>query len=169
MCAEWLARGETADDVPLVREIVLAAFETAEEADLVDALRQDEAWIDGLSWVAVNADGRVGGHALLTRCHLGKTPALCLAPVSVSPEFQKTGAGSAVIRSGLAAAKALGERFVTVLGHPDYYPRFGFVRASTAGIKLSIEVPDEAMMAMSLDGTPLPSGIVRYAKPFGIS
>jgi predicted N-acetyltransferase YhbS len=86
----------------------------------------------------------------------------------VSPGLQRTGAGSAAIRAGLAAAKEMGERFVTVLGHPDYYPRFGFGRASAAGIKLSIEVRDEAMMAMSLDGSPLPGGTVRYAKPFGI-
>jgi putative acetyltransferase len=164
----WMSRVETQADVPAVRAIVLAAFETPLEADLVDALREDPAWIDGLSWVAGTPGGEVGGYALLTRCHIGDTPALCLAPVAVSPGLQRTGAGSAAIRAGLAAAKEMGERFVTVLGHPDYYPRFGFGRASAAGIKLSIEVRDEAMMAMSLDGSPLPSGTVRYAKPFGI-
>ena len=164
----WTTRAETEADIPVVREIVLAAFDQPDEADLVDALRQDEAWIDGLSWVAVDEAGDVGGHTLLTRCHIGETPALCLAPVAVFPKYQKTGAGSAVIRNALAAATGMGERYVTVLGHPAYYPKFGFVRASAAGIRLSIEVPDEAMMAMSLDGSPLPSGIVRYAKPFGI-
>lgn len=168
MCAEWVTRVEAEADIPVVREIVLAAFERADEADLVDALRQDEAWIDGLSWVAAGAGGEVVGHTLLTRCHIGQTPALCLAPVAVMPEHQKTGAGSAVIRGALAAAKDMGERYVTVLGHPAYYPKFGFVRASTAGIRLSVQVPDEAMMAMSLDGSPLPGGIVRYAGPFGI-
>jgi putative acetyltransferase len=63
----------------------------------------------------------------------------------------------------------MGESFVIVLGHPDYYPRFGFRRASLAGIRLSIEVPDEALMALSLDPErALPRGTVRYAAPFGI-
>ena len=62
----------------------------------------------------------------------------------------------------------MGERFVVVLGHPAYYPRFGFGRASTHGISLSVEVPDDALMALSLDGSALPAGRVRYAAPFGI-
>lgn len=106
---------------------------------------------------------------MLTRCHIGDTPALCPAPVAVLPEYQKTGAGSAAIRAALRAAKDMGERYVTVLGHPAYYPRFGFTGASAHGIRLSIEVPDEAMMALTLDEAhPLPGGTVRYAAPFGI-
>ncbi|MBT2506052.1 N-acetyltransferase [Streptomyces sp. ISL-98] len=165
----WNTRAETSADVSAVREIVLAAFETALEADLVDALRTDSSWIDGLSIVATDQDGKLVGHALLTRCHIDDTPALCLAPVSVLPEYQRTGAGSAAIRTALQAAKDMGEHFVTVLGHPAYYPRFGFTRASAHGIGLTVDVPDEAMMALALDaGHPLPSGTVRYAAPFGI-
>ncbi|PSJ29000.1 GNAT family N-acetyltransferase [Streptosporangium nondiastaticum] len=165
----WITRAETGADIPAVREINLAAFETPLEADLVDALRTDPSWIDGLSVVSTGEDGKPVGHALLTRCHIGDTPALCLAPVAVLPECQHGGAGSAAIRAALAAAEDMGERYVTVLGHPAYYPRFGFGRASAHGIGLTIDVPDEAMMAMSLDGThPLPSGTVRYAAPFGI-
>ncbi len=90
-------------------------------------------------------------------------------PVAVRPEYQRTGAGAAAIRASLQAAKELGEHFVTGLGHPTYYPRFGFTRASQHGIGLSIDVPDEAMMALSLDADhPLPSGTVHYAAPFGI-
>ncbi|MFE5773464.1 GNAT family N-acetyltransferase [Streptomyces sp. NPDC056485] len=167
--SNWTTRAETRADVPAVRAVNLAAFETPLEADLVDALRADSAWIDGLSIVSVDGDDRPVGHALLTRCHIGDTRALCLAPVAVLPEYQKTGAGSAAIRAALRAAEDMGERYVTVLGHPAYYPRFGFTRASTHGIRLSIEVPDEAMMALALDGAhPLPSGTVRYAAPFGI-
>lgn len=84
------------------------------------------------------------------------------------PGFQRTGAGSAAITAGLEAARSMRENIVVVLGHPTYYPRFGFGRASAHGITLSIEVPDEALMAMSLDGGPLPGGRVRYAAPFGI-
>ncbi|MET9415765.1 N-acetyltransferase [Streptomyces klenkii] len=165
----WITRAETGADIPAIREIVLAAFETPLEADLVDALRNDPAWIDGLSVVSTGEDGKPVGHALLTRCHIGDTPALCLAPVAVLPEYQRSGAGSAAIRAALAAAGDMGERFVVVLGHPAYYPRFGFGRASAHGIGLTIDVRDEAVMAMSLDEThPLPSGTVRYAAPFGI-
>lgn len=165
----WTTRRETPEDIDAVRDINLAAFETPGEADLVDALRADSSWIDGLSLVVTDEDGQVVGHTLLTRCHIGDTPALCLAPVAVRPEYQKLGVGSAVIRAALKAAKDMGEHYVTVLGHPAYYPRFGFTRASTHGIGLTIDVPDEAMMAMPLDAShPLPKGTVHYAAPFGI-
>ncbi|ADI08060.1 acetyltransferase [Streptomyces bingchenggensis BCW-1] len=166
---QWITRAETEADIQAVRGIVLAAFDTPYEADLVDALRADVSWIEGLSVVSTGANGTPVGHALLTRCHIGDTPALCLAPVSVLPEHQKTGAGSAVIRAALSAAKGLGEYYVTVLGHPAYYPRFGFGRASAHGIGVTLDVPDEAMMALTLDKThPLPNGTVRYAAPFGV-
>ncbi|GAA2995194.1 hypothetical protein GCM10010519_30390 [Streptomyces lactacystinicus] len=85
------------------------------------------------------------------------------------PAYRRTGAGSAAVRAALDAARGLGERHVVVLGHPDYYPRFGFTRAGAHGIGLTIDVPDEALMALSLDADhPLPAGTVRYAAPFGI-
>lgn len=164
----WSTRPETPADVAAVREIELSAFDTAAEADLVDALRADPAWIPGLSLLAVHADGTPVGHALLTRCHVGDVAALCLAPCAVRPAFQRSGAGSAAVTAALDAARDRGERTVVVLGHPAYYPRFGFGRASAHGISLAVEVPDEALMALSLDGGPLPAGRVRYAAPFGI-
>ncbi|MEV7284355.1 N-acetyltransferase [Streptomyces sp. NPDC093252] len=165
----WTTRPETPDDIPVIRDVVRAAFGRAEEAELVDALRADPSWIDGLSLVSTDADGRVVGHALLTRCHIGEIPALCLAPCSVLPEYQRGGAGSAAIRAALRAAAERGERFVTVLGHPEYYPRFGFTRASAHGIGITLDVPDEALMALSLvPGDALPGGTIRYAAPFGI-
>ncbi|KOX13373.1 GNAT family N-acetyltransferase [Nocardiopsis sp. NRRL B-16309] len=169
MSPTWTTRAETAADAAAVRDLTLAAFDTPLEADLVDALRRDPAWIDGLSLVAEDGDGRVVAHALLTRCHVDGVPALCLGPCSVRPEHQGRGAGSAVIRAALAAAAGRGERFVVVLGHPPYYPRFGFSRASAHGIRVGFEVPDEALMALALDPAhPLPSGTVRYAPPFGV-
>lgn len=166
--SNWITRAETDADIPAIRTINLAAFETAEEADLVDALRADAAWIDGLSVISARPDGPPTGYALLTRCHVDDTPALCLGPCAVLPEYHGTGAGSAAIRAALAAAEQMGEQFVVVLGHPTYYPRFGFSRASQYGIRLSIDVPDDALMALSLDSDQLPSGTVRYAAPFGI-
>ncbi|MYS74659.1 GNAT family N-acetyltransferase, partial [Streptomyces sp. SID5926] len=77
--SSWNTRAETGADVPVIRDIVRAAFPTAEEAALVDALRADAgAWIEGLSLVAVDGTDRPVGHALLTRCHIGDSPALCL-------------------------------------------------------------------------------------------
>jgi putative acetyltransferase len=165
----WITRTETPADVPTVHDLHRAAFPTSEEAELVDALRQDPAWIDGLSMVTTTAEGTVVGHVLLTRCHIDEVPALCLAPCAVLPAHQRTGAGSAAIHAVLRAARERGEAFVVVLGHAQYYPRFGFERASMHGIRLSIEVPDEALMALSLDpDRALPPGTVRYAEPFGI-
>ncbi|WP_171167838.1 GNAT family N-acetyltransferase [Streptomyces sp. I05A-00742] len=164
----WTTRPETDADVAAVRAIELAAFETPLEADLVDALRADPAWIPGLSVVALTPDGTPVGHALLTRCHIGEEPALCLAPVAVLPAYQRTGAGTAAVRAVLEAARARGEHAVTVLGHPEYYPKFGFGRASAHGIRAPFEVPDEAMMVLGLTDRPLPAGTIRYAAPFGL-
>ncbi|MFJ6563158.1 GNAT family N-acetyltransferase [Streptomyces sp. NPDC091412] len=164
----WITRGETSADIAAVRDINLAAFPTPAEAGLVDALRADPtAWIEGLSLVAADEAGRPVGHALLTRCHIDTTPALCLAPCAVRPEHQRTGAGTAAISAALTAARSLGEHHVVVLGHPAYYPRFGFTRASDHGIGLTIDVPDDALMALSLDADhPLPSGTVHYRAPY---
>ncbi|GAA1482118.1 N-acetyltransferase [Gordonia sinesedis] len=161
--------GRLLPDIEQVRTINEAAFDTGDEADLVDALRRDRAWIDGLSMLSIDPNtGRPVGYALLTRCHVGRTPALALAPCAVLPEFQRRGAGYAAIEAVLNAARNVGERWVIVLGHPDYYPRFGFTRASAAGIRLSIDVPDDALMVLALNGGDPPSGIVRYAPPFDI-
>ncbi|MFI1281755.1 GNAT family N-acetyltransferase [Streptomyces sp. NPDC020858] len=165
----WPARPETAADEAAVREVNLAAFDTPLEADLVDALRADGSWLPGLSYVAEAPDGSVAAHALLTRCEVDGIPALALAPVAADPALQGSGAGSSVVRALLAAAKERGESLVLVLGHPAYYPRFGFVPASRFGIRAPFDVPDEAMMALVLDDSvPVPAGTIAYPAPFGV-
>ena len=166
----WTTRVEAPSDVPAVRRINLAAFPTAEEADLVDALRADpDAWLPGLSLLAEAPDGTPVGHALLTRCRVGGAPALALAPVAVLPEHQRTGAGSAAVRAALAAAGERDENLVVVLGHPDYYPRFGFRRASRLGVGVAFDVPDEALMALALrPELPVPTGTIAYPAAFGV-
>ncbi|NDU77344.1 GNAT family N-acetyltransferase [Actinomadura sp. DSM 109109] len=169
----WTARPEAAGEEGAVRAVVRAAFPTAGEADLVDALRGDAAWVPGLSMVVEDELGRVAGYALATRCAVGGAAALALAPVAVLPRAQRRGAGGAAVRAVLEAAAvraaAGAERLVVVLGHPEYYPRFGFVRASLLGVGVAFAVPDEALMALALDGPgPVPSGTVRYPAPFGV-
>jgi putative acetyltransferase len=169
MTPAWVTRPETADDVSAIREIHIAAFPTTEEAELVEALRASDAWIEGLSIVTEDAEVTVVGHALLTRCHVGEAPALALAPCAVLPRVQRTGAGSAAIRACLDAARTKGENLVLVLGHPEYYPRFGFIPASAFGIRAGFEVPDEAMMALALAApAEIPRGTIAYPAPFGI-
>ncbi|HWU05834.1 MAG TPA: N-acetyltransferase, partial [Streptomyces sp.] len=91
------------------------------------------------------------------------------APVSTAPGHQRRGAGRAVVRAVLDAARLRGEPLVLVLGHPEYYPAFGFVPASRFGIRPGFEVPDEAMMALVLDGSvPVPTGTIRYPAAFGV-
>ncbi|MFD7444946.1 GNAT family N-acetyltransferase [Streptomyces sp. NPDC059909] len=166
----WRTRPERAADIAAVHAVNTAAFPTEEEADLVDALREDAAaWLPGLSYVAEAPDGSVAAYALLTRCRVGDAPALALAPCATVPEHQRQGAGSAVIRAVLDAARVRGERLVLVLGHPEYYPRFGFTPASRLGIAPGFEVPDEAMMALVLDGsTAVPQGTITYPGAFGV-
>ncbi|WP_328659979.1 bifunctional class I SAM-dependent methyltransferase/N-acetyltransferase [Streptomyces sp. NBC_00334] len=166
----WTVSSETTEDIPAIRDILLAAFPTTLEADIVDALRADpKAWIDGLSMVTATSDGTATGYALLTRCHVDGVPALALAPCAVLPAAQRTGAGSAAIRAALDAARAMGENLVLVLGHAEYYPRFGFTPASRFGIRAPFEVPDEAMMAMALDDTrTVPGGTIQYPAAFGV-
>ncbi|MFG3497473.1 GNAT family N-acetyltransferase [Streptomyces sp. NPDC047928] len=166
----WRTRPETGADRAAVRAVNAAAFPTGAEADLVDALREDPAaWLTGLSYVAEAPGGRVVAHALITRCRVGEAPAAALAPVAVDPAYQRRGAGQAVVRAVLEAARRGGEALVLVLGHPEYYPMFGFVPASRYGIMASFAVPDEAMMALVLGGSaPVPAGTIHYPPAFGV-
>ncbi|MEJ2869821.1 N-acetyltransferase [Actinomycetospora sp. OC33-EN08] len=165
----WSTRAERPGDEPAIRAVIEKAFPTPAEADLVDSLRADpDAWVD-LSFVTTSPDGELAGHALLTRCHINGGPALALAPCAVLPEHQGRGAGSAAIRAALDAARDRGENLVVVLGHADYYPRFGFTKASTHGVRAPFDVSDEAFLALALDpGRPTPSGTVTYPRAFGV-
>ncbi|WFP16417.1 GNAT family N-acetyltransferase [Citricoccus muralis] len=169
----WSTRAErpgTVQDQEAVRAINVAAFPTSTEAELVDALRTDPGtWIEGLSMLSLVDDGTPVGHALLTRCMVGGQPALALAPCAVDPAYQRQGAGAAAIRAVLDAARDRGENLVVVLGHPDYYPRFDFTRASRLGVTAPFEVPDEAFMALAMHPTqPTPRGEIRYPEAFGV-
>lgn len=169
--AAWRTRAERPDDAAALRDLLAAAFPTPEEADLVEALRADgEAWIEGLSWIAhADGDPRPVAQVLLTRAHVGGEPVLALAPCATLPAQQRRGAGSAAIRAALAAAREQGENLVVVLGHGEYYPRFGFTPASGFGVTAPFDVPDEAFLALALDPErPTPRGQIAYPPAFGV-
>jgi predicted N-acetyltransferase YhbS len=156
-----------------VRAVLLDAFPQPDEANLVDALRRGAAFLPGLSWVAQAGD-TVVGQVLFTRLHVRgseRKPGLALAPMAIAKPFQRLGIGGQLMRAGLSAAREQGEPFVVVLGHADYYPRFGFARASSFGIRAPMEVPDANLMALELrpGGLAGVSGIVEWAPEFGIS
>ena len=164
-------RIESKSDHRAIWKINKEAFGQEEEANLVDALRNDPAFIPELSLVA-EIDGKVVGHILFSRISIvdGKTehPSLALAPMSVLPDFQKQGIGSALIRTGLDTSRQMGFSSVVVLGHKDYYPRFGFEPASRWGIRAPFDVPGDVFMAIELSENSLNgvSGTVQYAAPF---
>ncbi len=153
-----LIRAETAADLAAIRAVNVAAFPTSAEADLVERIRASDAFIPELSLVAEldpDAEGRPGpivGHLLLSRVAIAglDEPILALAPMAVMPDHQRRGIGSALVRAGLDAAESREEPLVVVLGHPWFYPRFGFKRASRYGLFPSEAWPDAAFMAKPL-------------------
>lgn len=163
-----LIRPETENDRAATYRLNVSAFERSDEADLVDALRAQAAPIVSL----VAQDGAaIIGHIMFSPVSLEDNPALNvmgLAPMAVAPEQQRQGIGSALVRAGLDRCKKLGVLALVVLGHADYYPRFGFEPASRFGLHCEYDAPDEAFMAMELRPGALEgvTGIVRYHAAF---
>ncbi|RKR63916.1 putative N-acetyltransferase YhbS [Yokenella regensburgei] len=157
---------ENIEDILQVEHVITEAFGSREEADLVSALRDDSGWIPALSLVAKDEKGNIVGHALCTRSSIGTHPSLTLAPVAVLPEHQGKGIGCDLIKACIDIGRKMGEKTMTVLGHPGYYPRFGFEQASIYGVTCSLSAgPDEAKMIMALDETPIPGGEMGFCKP----
>lgn len=161
-------RAEGARDHAAVRALHLTAFPSPAEADLVDALRARARPIVSL---VAEAEGSIAGHILFSPVSLAGHGALAimgLAPMAVAPALQRTGIGSALVRAGLAACRAIGTRAVVVLGHPAYYPRFGFARADRFGLACEYDAPPEAFMAIELTPGYLrgAAGTIRYHDAF---
>ncbi len=184
-------REEIPEDIEAIRKVNLEAFGRAAEADIVDRLR--DSCEDLLSLVAIH-EGDVAGHILfspaaidgdvvgLTRIRTrngdhpwlstaekdGGVVGMGLGPVAVLPDLQRQGIGSLLVRAGIDALRKRSCPFIILLGHPEYYPRFGFERASLYGIRSQLEVPDDAFMILVLDRPAMAkaSGVARYRSEF---
>ncbi|MDO3705588.1 N-acetyltransferase [Micromonospora sp. C28SCA-DRY-2] len=168
-------RPEDPADIGPIHRVLAAAFArpdvaTPPEVELVDELRDSDAWVPELAMVA-EYGGEVVGYALLTRVRVRSdehtAPALALGPVAVAPHRQRIGLGTAVVQAALDAATELGERLVVVLGAPAYYRRFGFVRGDRMGLTSPWSGLGEPWQALVLppstsgDGPP-PTGEVLF-------
>jgi len=165
-----VVREENHDDADAIRVVNEAAFGQPDEAALVDRLR---AGGDIVVSLVAQVAGSVVGHVLLSQAAVvddgARVPCLALAPVAVTPNLWRRGIGSQLIGEALRIAQSRGHRLVVVLGHPKYYPRFGFAPASAMGIRCPYEAPDEAWMVLTLQSGSLEgvAGVVEYATAFG--
>ena len=155
MASQADVRPESTDEQTVVRDVVRRAFGDEDRVpDLVDALRDSWAWVDGLSLVAV-VDDEVVGHVLLTRALLDAphrlVDVLVLSPLSVAPEHQRQGVGAALVRAAAEHAEAHGSPLLFLEGDPAYYRRRGFEAAGTLDFRRpSTRIPEEAFQVMRL-------------------
>lgn len=175
---KFTIRQEIEADYLITEQVIKKAFETAEMTDhnehhLVARLRKSDAFIPPFSLVATHsATNEILGHILLTKISIQDEnqnhDSLALAPVSVLPEYQQNGIGQGLIKAAIEAAKNAGHQSVIVLGHPAYYPKFGFKPSTHWNIKTPFEVPEEALMALELQDGALKdvSGIIVYSQAF---
>lgn len=162
-------RAERPEDAAAVRRVNELAFGRAEEAALVDALRA--AADPHVSLVATDGD-EIVGHIFFSPVSLEPEgqpfAAMGLAPMAVLPGHQRRGVGSELVRAGLGECRRAGRNVVVVLGHPEYYPRFGFRPAGGAGLRCEYPVPDDTFMVVELEPGALAGrrGLVKYHPAF---
>jgi predicted N-acetyltransferase YhbS len=164
-------RPERKNDYGEIKKITDLAFGQVNEGIIIENLRDNPDYIAKLSLVAI-IDNKIVGHILFFPVAItndwGKNITLSLGPMAVHPDFQKKGIGSKLINEGFKIARKLGYQSSIVVGHPSYYPRFGFKPARNWYIRLSFDVPDEAFMAIELTPNALKkcSGMIEYPKEF---
>jgi putative acetyltransferase len=160
-------RVERSRDQEAVFEVNAQAFETPAEAKLVDALRPAVKPL--ISLVAVHKKETVVGHILFTPVRVGAAgKAMALGPMAVRPDFQRKGIGSRLVRAGLDACRHRGHGVVFVLGHADFYPRFGFQPAASLGFRYGSSELDRYFMVAELTSKALKglAGSVKYHPEF---
>jgi putative acetyltransferase len=160
-----MIREERPSDRDAIFAVNARAFETDAEARLVDILRERNAVVVSL---VAEIDGAVAGHILFSPVTVGDGAFVALAPMSVLPEHQRSGVGSALVRAGIAACRARGDAAIFVLGHAEYYPRFGFVPAGPKGLHYQSEEFDPHFFVLelrpgALDGV---QGLVEFHAAF---
>jgi putative acetyltransferase len=166
VCVSIEIREERADDIAAVRDLNRRAFGQDQESNIVDALRANGAAL--LSLVATVND-RVVGHIMYSPVSVaGKVTGAALGPMAVLREHQRQGIGSKLIEAGNRKLKDAGCPFIIVVGHADYYPRFGFKPASEHGIKCEWDVPDDLFMLLVLNEPKMEgvSGLAKYRHEF---
>ena len=158
-------RKERPDDIPVIRDVNRRAFGQDQEANIVEALRSNGAV--SLSLVAT-VDNRVVGHVMYSPARIGAVVGAGLGPVAVLPEHQRQGIGSQLIEVGNRQLKDTGCPFIVVIGHADYYPRFGFTPARPLGLTCEWDVPDDVFLLLVLDRGTMQhvSGMVKYRPEF---
>lgn len=173
---DLLIRQEKPEDYKAVFLLVKKAFESDEFSDhkehiLIEHLRESTTFIPELSIVAEQKN-KIVGHILLTKVKIknnrNEFESLALAPVSVLPKYQGKGIGGLLIKQAHLKAKKLGYRSIILLGHANYYPRFGYQLAHEFGIELPFDVPKENCMAIEItkNGLKGVQGMVEYPKEF---
>ena len=163
-------RPETAEDIRAIDVVHISAFGGEAEAQLVSALRESTTYNRELSQVA-ELGGRIVGHVLLTRVPLRKDGeekhVLALGPMSVVPSQSHRGIGSELINASIRLAKEKGYGAIVVLGHPEYYKRFGFVQARELQVTCNLPAPEDALTVMEIvEGNLAGGGHVEYPEPF---
>lgn len=173
-----IIRQEQPADYKKTEYVIKRAFADVEisdkkEHELVARLRKSEAFIPPLSLIAVHQDTQdILGHILFSKIKIKNdqrsVESLALAPVSVVPEYQNMGIGKTLILEGMKIAKEFGHVSVVVLGHPEYYPKFGFKPTSRWGIRPPFDVAEKYFMAVELQDGALENveGIVEYSSAF---
>jgi len=162
-------RNENYQDIPAIRWVNELAFESNAEADLVEALRVSGAPL--ISLVAQEGD-QVVGHIMFSPVTIQSEKesfsAAGLGPMAVLPDWQGKGIGSQLVRRGLEECRLAGYQAAVVLGHPWFYPHFGFMPSVQWGIRWEHEAPEEAFMALELIPRSLAgrSGIVKFMSQF---
>lgn len=158
-------REEHSGDIAAIRELNKRAFGQDQEGNIVDALRANDALL--LSLVAT-LDACVVGNIVYSPLSVSDVGGAALGPMAVLPEHQRHGIGGQLVEAGNRRLQASGCPFIVVVGHADFYPRFGFKRASAFGITCEWELPDDVFMVLPLDRAKMPavSGVARYRHEF---